>query len=107
MTSWKRLLVGVLLTVAAVARADDWRQRAQDTITDAVPPHQQCVLHADQQDGRLHVRIPVCFYNNGDVYMESQDGYLTFSNRKAGTTHPAVKCAGIVESVERVDQQRF
>jgi hypothetical protein len=49
----------------------------------------------------------VCFYDNDDVYMESQDGYLTFSNRKAGATHPAVKCAGIVESVERVDPTTF
>ena len=29
------------------------------------------------------------------------------NNRKAGALHPAVKCAGVVESVERVDPVTF
>ena len=101
------LFAGLMVLAATVAYADDWRERAHDAVANAVPPHQQCVLYAEPQDGRLHVRIPVCFYLTGDVYMASQDGYLTFSNRKAGATHPAVQCAGIVESAERVDPTTF
>jgi hypothetical protein len=89
--------------------ADDWRQRAKAAVPAPAPEpgHQPCVLYADQQDGRLRVRAPICFTNNGDVYSGSFDGYLTFSDRKAGATHPAVKCTGIVENVERVDPTTF
>src|SRR5262245_22346710 len=102
------LLVGVMMLAASMAHADtDWRHRAKEAVSGPEPAHQQCVLYADRQDNRLHVRIPVCFYNNGDVYMESQDGYLTFNDIKAGATHPAVKCSAIVEGVERVDPTTF
>jgi hypothetical protein len=116
------LFAGMLVLVATAAHADDWQQRAKEPASGhaadkrqvinadrALPAasendHQPCVLYANQEDGRLHVRIPVCFFN---IYMESQDGYLTFNNRKAGALHPAVKCTGIVESVERVDPTTF
>jgi hypothetical protein len=101
------LFAGVLVLIATGAYADNWRQRAQNAVANAVPPHQQCVRYAERADNRLHVRVPVCFYNNGDVYLESDDGYLTFNNRKAGATHPEVKRAGVVENVERVDPTTF
>jgi hypothetical protein len=101
------LLVGMLALAASMARADDWQQRAKEAVSGPEPKHQPCVLYVEPQDNRLHVRIPVCFYDTGDVYMESRDGYLTFNNRKAGALHPAVKCAGIVESAERVEPTTF
>jgi hypothetical protein len=105
----KLLLAGAMALAATVAHADDWRQRAKDAASAnaSEPGHLPCVLYAEQQDGRLHVRIPVCFRSDGSVFMESRDGYLTFSNRRAGALHPEVKCAGIVESAERVDPQTF
>ena len=90
--SWRRhltkllLMIGVLAQAIAAAHADDWRQRAQNAVTASADAHQPCVLYADQQDGRLHIRIPVCLYDNGDIYLGSQDGYLTFNGRKAGAT---------------------
>ena len=101
------LLVGTLALAASMARADDWQQRAKEAVSGPEPKHQPCVLYAEPQDNRLHVRIPVCFYDNGDVYMESQDGFLTFNGRKAGALHPAMPCAEIVESAERVDARTF
>jgi hypothetical protein len=97
----------MLSLAISTAHADDWRHRAKEAVSGPEPPHQSCVLYAEPQDGRLHVRIPVCFYLNGDVYLESDDGYLTFTDRKAGATHRAVQCAGIVESAERVDPTTF
>jgi hypothetical protein len=101
------LLVGTLALAASMARADDWQQRAKEAVSGPEPKHQPCVLYAEPQDNRLHVRIPVCFYANGHVYMESQDGFLTFNGKKAGATHPAVKCAAIVEAAERIDPVTF
>jgi hypothetical protein len=105
----KRLLFASVLTLTtAVAHADtDWQQRAKEAVSGPEPPHQPCVLYAEPEDGRLHVRVPVCFYDTGDVYLEGRDGYLIFNDIKAGATHPAVKCAGIVESAERVDASTF
>jgi hypothetical protein len=107
-----RLLIASAIALAVtVAHADtDWQQRAKEAVSGFAPKHQPCVLYAEPQDNRLHVRIPVCFYLNGDVYMESQDGFLTFNGRKAGATHPAFPCAEIiegVEGVERVDARTF
>jgi hypothetical protein len=102
------LLAGVMLATAATAHADtDWQQRAKEAISGPEPSHHPCVLYAEPQDNRLHVRIPVCFYNNGDVYMESQDGVLTFNGKKAGALHPAVPCNETVEAAERVDARTF
>jgi hypothetical protein len=103
------LFAGMLLLVAAVARADDWRQRAKVAVSAnaSEPEHQQCVLYVERHDNRLHIRVPVCFYLNGDVYVESYEGYLGFTGRKAGATHPAVPCAETIECVERVDPTTF
>jgi hypothetical protein len=104
----KRLLfASVLALTASTAHTDDWRQRAKAAAMNTAPEHQPCVLYADRQDNRLHVRVPVCFYLNGDVYMESRDGYLTFNGRKAGATHSARPCTEIIEGVERVDPATF
>jgi hypothetical protein len=100
--------LGLMIALAISAAHADWRERAKEAVAPAAEnEHQPCPLYASPEDGRLHVRIPVCFYLNGDVYMESQDGYLVFNNRKAGALHPAVKCAGIVETAERVDPRTF
>jgi hypothetical protein len=101
------LFAAALLTTASIAHADDWQQRAKEAVSGPEPAHQPCVLYAEPQDNRLHVRIPVCFYDNGDVYMESHDGYLTFNGKKAGVSHPAQPCNEIVEAAERVDAQTF
>jgi hypothetical protein len=98
-----------MVLVATVAHADDWRQCAKDAVTAnaSEPEHQPCVLYVERQDNRLHVRAPICFYNNGDIYSGSYDGYLAFNGRKAGATHPAVPCAESIEGVERVDPTTF
>ena len=102
----KRLLfIGMLLLIAPTAHADDWRQRAKDAVDTAAEP--RCVLYVERHDNRLHVRVPFCFYNNGDVYIEGYEGYLGFTGRKAGVSHPAVPCAETIESVERVDPATF
>jgi hypothetical protein len=101
------LFAGMLVLAVSAAHADNWRQRAQDAVTAARPPHQPCVLYADVRDNRLHVRAPVCFYLNGDVYLESYDADLTFNGRKAGIDHPAAPCAEIIEGVARVDPRTF
>jgi hypothetical protein len=103
-----RLLIASVITLAVtVAHADDWRHRAKEAVSGPEPPHQPCVLYADLRDNKLHVRTPVCFYLNGDVYSESYDADLTFFDRKAGATHPRVKCATVIEGVERVDPTTF
>jgi hypothetical protein len=101
------LCVGMLVLAAAVAHADDWRHRAKEAISGPEPEHQQCVLYADQKDNKLHLWVPICFYNNGDVYLESDDRDLAFTGRKAGALHPAVKCNEIIEGVERIDPTTF
>jgi hypothetical protein len=88
------LLAGVMMLAVSPAHA-------------STNKHQQCVLYADQKDNRLHLHVPICFYNNGDVYTESFDRYLAFNGRKAGATHPAAPCAEIIEGVERVDPTTF
>jgi hypothetical protein len=103
----KRLLVvGALMLIATVAHADDWRQRAKEA-TAATSGHQPCVLHADLRDNRLHLRVPICFYNNGDIYAKGYEGELAFNGIKAGATHPAIKCDETIEGVERVDPATF
>jgi hypothetical protein len=104
----KRLfLASMLALIASMAHADDWQQRAKEAISGPEPAHQQCVLYADRQDNRLHVRVPFCFYLNGDVYLEGYEGTLGFNGIKAGATHPAVPCAEIIEAVERIDPATF
>jgi hypothetical protein len=114
-----RLFRLTLLIIWAGLAFANWLQQRRKVIVlegEILPPEQRALPRLTKlllfagvttHDGRLHVHIPVCFYANGDVYMESQDGYLTFNNRKAGALHPAVKCTGVVESAERVDPTTF
>jgi hypothetical protein len=99
------LLAGVMLTTVAIAHADDWQHRAKEAISGPEPAHQPCVLYADRRDDKLHLRAPICFYVNGDVYTESYEGDLSFNGRKAGATHPAVPCAETIEGASI--QRRF
>jgi hypothetical protein len=103
------LLVGIMVLTGSMVHADDWRQRAKDAVAanTSEPAHQQCVLYADLADNKLHLRAPICFYNNGDIYSGSYDGYLAFNGRKAGATHPAVPCNETIEGIERVDPTTF
>jgi hypothetical protein len=104
----KRLfLAGMLSLATSMAHADDWQQRAKEAVAGPEPGHQACVLYVDLADSRLHVRVPVCFYDNGDVYLESYSGELGFTGIKAGVTHPAIPCAETIEGVERVDPTTF
>jgi hypothetical protein len=88
------LLASVIALAATVAHADDWRERAK--AASAPNDHQRCILYADVKDNRLHVRVPICFYNNGDVYTDGYEGTLSFNGRKAGATHPAMPCNEII-----------
>jgi hypothetical protein len=104
----KRLLrAGALVLVATVAHADDWRHRAKEAISGPEPAHQPCVLYVARADNKLHVRVPVCFYVNGDVYLESYEGDLGFNGINAGALHPAVPCAETIEGVERISPAAF
>jgi hypothetical protein len=104
----RRLLLAAMIVLAAsMAHADDWQQRAKAAAATSENDHQPCVLYVDRQDSRLHLRAPICFYNNGDIYSGSVDGFLSFNGRKAGATHPAVPCAETIEDVERVDRTTF
>jgi hypothetical protein len=101
------LLAGGIALAATMAHADDWRQRAQEAVAATTPPHQPCVLYADRRDNKLHLRVPTCFYNNGDIYTESYEGDLAFHGRKAGAFHAAVPCAETIEAIERIDPATF
>jgi hypothetical protein len=101
------MFTGAITLAATLAHADSsWQQRAKDAVAPE-PGHQQCVLYADVRDNRLHVRVPICFYNNGDVYTDGYEGSLGFTGRKAGATHPAFPCAEIIEGVERTSPTEF
>jgi hypothetical protein len=94
------LFVGVMVLAAAVAHADDWRQRAKAAAATHTEP-KQCPLYIALHDQVLAIRIPVCFDAKGNVIMRYDEIEMAIPSRKEDACHP------VLEAVERVDPSTY
>jgi hypothetical protein len=95
------LFASAMLATIAMAHAADWQQRAKDAVTSAAPERQQCPLYIEQQDDqRIHVRVPVCFDSRGNVIMGSLDGEMRLTSKKPCEIDR-------IEGVERLSQTSY